>query len=167
MMRSATNPSSALSKATLIVGALAVALLVRCGSDDSPPPAGAGGTENAGSGCTTASQCYPALDGGVEGGQLLGAVVCMDKVPGGYCTHLCTADSDCCAVPGECLTGHPQVCSPFESSPEKYCILSCEEAQVTAAGMQDASAYCAKFANSAFGCRSSGGGSQNRKVCMP
>ncbi len=31
----------------------------------------------------------------------------------------------------------------------------------------DASTFCGTNANSAFSCRSSGGGSQNRKVCVP
>lgn len=93
--------------------------------------------------------------------------VCLDRVTNGYCTHLCTQDSDCCAVSGECKTGHPQVCGPFESTGKKYCFLSCEEDIIADAKSTDASAYCASYANAAFGCRSTGGGSQNRKVCMP
>jgi hypothetical protein len=96
-----------------------------------------------------------------------GPAVCLPVTGGGYCTHKCTADTDCCAVPGECKTSFPQVCSPFESQPDKYCILSCEDAQVSDAGVADANTFCATYAHVGFTCRSSGGGSQNRKVCMP
>jgi hypothetical protein len=75
-------------------------------------------------------------------------------------------DADCCAIPGECKTPHPQVCSPFESAGQKYCFLSCENAVVSQSGY-DESVYCSTYAHSAFGCRSSGGGSENRKVCVP
>jgi hypothetical protein len=47
------------------------------------------------------------------------------------------------------------------------CFLSCEAAVVSGADAGDANTYCGKNANSAFSCRSSGGGSQNRKVCVP
>ena len=99
--------------------------------------------------------------------QIVGEVACLTKVTGGYCTHLCAQDGDCCAAPGECTTGHPEVCSPFENQPEKYCFLSCEQADVSAAGMTDSTAYCQKYASSSFGCRSTGGGAQNRKICAP
>jgi hypothetical protein len=138
--------------ALMIVGAL---VGWSCGEDDE---------ENTGSACSDVDDCYPNL----EKGKMLvgGGAVCLDKVPGGYCTHTCTQDSDCCAVKGECKTGFPQVCSPFESTGMKYCFLACEGAQVEASGM-DATAYCHKNANEAFGCRSSGGGTENRKVCVP
>jgi len=91
----------------------------------------------------------------------------MTKVSGGYCTHTCTLDTDCCAVDGECTSGHPQVCSPFESTTDMYCLLSCDDAQVADAGLADSNAYCGTYAHANFKCRSSGGGSKNRKVCMP
>ncbi len=112
--------------------------------------------ENTGHACASVDQCYP----GIDQSTLLGEVVCMDRVTGGYCTHHCTADTDCCAVAGECETGFPQVCAPFESTGEYYCFLSCE-------GVQDAASYCQEHANRAFGCRSTGGGTTNRKVCVP
>jgi hypothetical protein len=112
--------------------------------------------ENAGHACASADQCYP----GIDQQDLQGAVVCMDRVPEGYCTHHCVTDADCCAVPGECETGFPQVCAPFESTGELYCFLSCE-------GVPDEGTYCQQHADAAFGCRSTGGGSANRKVCVP
>ncbi|MCC6552044.1 MAG: hypothetical protein IT372_03350 [Polyangiaceae bacterium] len=45
-----------------------------------------------------------------------------------------------------------------------YCFLSCEAAEI---GSLDPDAYCDEFAHRGFGCRSSGGGSANRKVCVP
>ena len=33
--------------------------------------------------------------------------------------------------------------------------------------LSDADAYCQRFANAAFHCRSTGGGNDNRKVCLP
>lgn len=128
-----------------------------CG-DDEPPYRPY--DENAGSSCNDESDCYPELDPA----DLQGTVVCMDRVTGGYCTHTCNDDNDCCAVPGECETGHPQVCAPFESATARYCFLSCERADI---GSYEENAYCHEFAHTLFNCRSSGGGSDNRKVCVP
>jgi hypothetical protein len=138
--------------------ALAISLLAGCGDDDD----GAGPT-NTGQACTAAGQCYP----GVKDGELLGDAVCLDKVTGGYCTHLCTQDTDCCAAAGECVGAHAEVCSPFESTGDMYCFLSCEDADLKKTTLTDADQYCHTYAGAAFGCRSTGGGSQNRKVCMP
>jgi len=131
-----------------------------CGDDDN----GGGPYENAGSACASVNDCYPNVE---DTTAILGEVQCLSKVPGGYCTHLCNSDSDCCATPGECTSGHPQVCSPFENQPQKYCFLSCEDADWKAAGSVDANDYCYYFANTGFTCHSSGGGSQNRKICSP
>ena len=126
--------------------------------------------EFTGSACKAPTDCYGTLDAAA----LKGAPRCIDKVTNGYCTHLCTTDADCCAVPGECKTGFKQVCAPFESTGEKYCFLSCEPADIAAApdaGAGDAgdpgSSYCVNNASSEFGCRSTGGGAENRKVCLP
>ncbi len=137
---------------------VAVVVLPACGDDDPPPPA-----ENAGQSCAAPAECYPKLDGGALRG---GAIQCLTRVTGGYCTHLCTADSDCCAVPGECVGNYRQVCAPFESTGQKMCFLSCEAADIAAAGATEAN-YCQTYAHPAFGCRSTGGGSENRKVCVP
>jgi hypothetical protein len=159
--------------AVVVVGIVTV---VACGSDDDdspPPPSGNGGSggsgspEETGSVCTAATECFTKLDGGT----LKGDALCLDRVRGGYCTHLCDSDSDCCAVDGECKTKLKQVCSPFESTDQKMCFLSCEDGDLMSpdggAAPADEQAFCQQQANSAFICRSSGGGSENRKLCVP
>jgi hypothetical protein len=128
-----------------------------CGDDTGD---GDGDDGDVGSTCVKPSDCYPTIDPM----EIQGDVVCIDKVEGGYCSHRCVADADCCAAQGECGDGHPEVCSPFESTGELYCFLSCEDAEV---GDLDPTAYCDTFAHKGFQCRSSGGGSQNRMVCVP
>ena len=181
-----------------------IAFYAACGDDEetgtTPPPAtsdaGPRGVEQAGQACTSAAQCYPdkvAQDAGEAGAQLAikGTIYCETKVPNGYCTHECTADTDCCAVPGECRTSIKQVCSPFTNTDNpKYCFLSCEEEDIRAAitanvdaggwdgatppdagpeaGPTDlANGYCYHYASIYATCRSSGGGNENRKVCIP
>lgn len=170
------------------VASTAVLLAVACGGSDADipsssssssggtPDGGPRGVEPAGQACTTASQCYAGVDGGAEGG-IVGAVTCITKVTNGYCTHTCTQDTECCAAPGECLTGVKEVCSPLENQGAQYCFLSCEDADIQRALAANADAgvdagtggdaYCQTFAGSSTGCRSSGGGSKNRKVCLP
>lgn len=174
-----------------------LALYSACSSDDDttvPPPvtseAGAGerGFEPAGQACTTPAQCYldpAAPDGGTQLA-MNGAIHCETKVENGYCTHECTADTDCCAVEGECRTAVKQVCSPFTNTENpKYCFLSCEDADIRAAiaanvdargwdggaadggNAYDPDTYCREFASLHAVCRSSGGGRENRKVCIP
>lgn len=140
---------------TLLLGMLGLltatgTIVAGCGDDD----------ENAGQSCESVDDCYPELDPA----DIQGDIVCMDRVAGGYCTHLCQDDSDCCAADGECPSGHPQVCAPFESTNQYYCFLSCEDADV---GDENADTYCQDFASEEFGCRSTGGGSDNRKICSP
>jgi hypothetical protein len=157
-----------LCKATLLAATVVMltSSTISCGDDDNdnPPP-----SEFTGQACAGADECYPWLDGGT----LSGDRVCLDRVPGGYCTHECEQDSDCCATEGECRTAHPQVCAPFESTGIKMCFLSCEEKSVEASGVigpnqdWDADQYCQTYAWDGFKCRSSGGGSENRKVCTP
>jgi hypothetical protein len=144
---------------------VAALFLLACGSSSggSNPP-----LRQTGASCVAATQCYPSLDASLGGG----SAVCLNKVPGGYCTHTCNTDDDCCAVPGECNDHRPEVCSPFESTGGKYCFLSCEKAVVAdAMGANDtdeaADGYCHTYAGASLGCRSTGGGSQNRKVCLP
>jgi hypothetical protein len=147
-----TIASSCMMVATLFASA--------CG-DDSPPPYGV--FEQAGQSCTDAAQCYP----DVPAGALHGDPICLDQARNGYCTHTCESDADCCAVAGECRTALPQVCTPYESSRGKYCFLSCEDSDVRNAGFTDAATFCHTYANAAFECKSSGGGAQNRKICVP
>lgn len=143
-----------LALGTLMAG---VALASGCSDDDDPAPT------NTGRPCSSADQCYP----DVADGALMGEVECMDRVEGGYCTHHCVQDSDCCAVEGECISNHVEVCAPFESTGEMFCFLSCENEDLETAGLDDADAYCAKYVSAGFHCRSTGGGSENRKVCVP
>ncbi len=130
---------------------VAIATLAACGGDDA---------ENTGRSCDVPDDCYPDLDHD----DLLGEVECLDRVPGGYCTHACTIDDDCCAIEGECETGQPQVCAAFESDPATRCFLSCEADVI---GDMDENDFCHQFANESFICRSTGAGSENRKVCVP
>jgi hypothetical protein len=140
---------------------------------DAPQPTDATadrGLEQTGQACRAPSDCY----GSFEAGAIKGAIVCIDKVTNGYCTHECLQDSDCCAAPGECRTGLKQVCSSFENAPAKYCFLSCESADIASAadagvdaGVSDQD-YCRLYASAEFGCRNSGGGGgANRRVCLP
>jgi hypothetical protein len=182
----------------LALGGVAASLAIACGGSDSSVGSGSGdagpgvgdagprGVEPAGQACTSATQCYVGLDGGVDSGAIKGTITCLDRVPNGYCTHTCNDDSDCCAVPGsgECRTGVKQVCAPFTNdSATKYCFLSCESADISAAiaanadaGYYDGGAvdsgtledqYCKSYASVYATCRSSGGGAKNRKVCVP
>ncbi len=119
-----------------------------CGEDDDRD-------DGVGSSCTSADQCYLDLDE-----KVVGAAVCLDRVQGGYCSHQCQSDGDCCAVEGECPNGKEQVCGPFESAGQMLCFLGCES-------QKDGDAYCASYAGEGFTCRSTGGGATNRKVCVP
>ncbi len=144
-------------RSTWIVIPVALLMPFACGKDDPPPP------EYASQPCTNADECYQHL----EGGTLKGDKVCLTKVTGGYCTHTCLADTDCCAVEGECATSRKQVCAPFENvATPMYCFLSCEDADWQAAGASDGNTYCATYAYTGFTCRSTGGGSENRKICL-
>ncbi len=122
---------------------------------------GDGEEEEAGESCEVATDCYQDV---TEEEPLVGDAVCLDRVAGGYCTHDCVTDADCCAVPGECESDRLQVCAPFESTGVLRCFLSCEADVI---GDEEEGDYCASFAHRDFGCRSTGGGSENRKVCIP
>ncbi len=113
--------------------------------------------QSAGAACEVAEHCYADADWDA----IAGEVSCLDRVPGGYCTHTCNTDEDCCAAEGEC-DGRPQVCAPFESTGMMMCFLSCEDVDVAG---DDPDGYCHEYASSEFSCRSTGGGSNNRKVC--
>jgi hypothetical protein len=143
----------------LLLIATASLLSSACGSSSS----GAGAPNNTGQSCGVAADCYSSL----ASGSVHGEVECLTRVPNGYCTHLCTADTDCCAVPGECPQALNEVCGPFESTGLQECFLTCEDNAVTAAGFTDSTVFCQRYASAAFICRSTGGGSNNRKVCVP
>lgn len=145
--------------------ALTGILCLACGDDGGGDEAGGGtGSPDAvGQVCEIPDDCYP----DVEHEELAGSVECLERVRGGYCTHQCGGDDDCCAVEGECKTDLPQVCSPFESTGLMMCFLSCEAEDVEAADAEDEAAFCQHEASPDFICRSSGGGANNRKVCVP
>jgi hypothetical protein len=139
-------------------------MLAACGKDGPADENGETGSPDlVGSVCVVAEDCYPEIDPEL----LQGEVECLDRVPAGYCTHQCSTNEDCCAAEGECLTDLPQVCSPFESTGLMMCFLSCEAEHVTTAGSADEQAFCQEFVSPWFSCRSSGGGSENEKICVP
>jgi hypothetical protein len=126
---------------------------------------GGGANEQVGTACATPSQCYTNL-GDASG--VRGTVACLTQYTGGYCTHTCTSDSDCCAVAGECRTTHREVCASFENQPQQYCFLGCDPADIAASpngGTTDPTAYCQRFFNPSSTCRSTGGGAANRRFC--
>lgn len=144
-----------------LVGALLVAA---CSGDDSDEGSGTDGSpEQTGKVCELAADCYP----NVAEGELSGEALCLDRVRDGYCTHECSADADCCAAEGECDTDLAQVCSPFESTNSMMCFLSCEPDAVGSGEYEDEQEFCQREASRDFICRSSGGGSNNRKICVP
>ena len=133
--------------------ALGLMLVVGCSKDDDDDNNDVG--TDTGNTCEVVDDCYP----GVEADDLSGPVVCLDRVPNGYCTHECETDEDCCAADGECEEGSPpQVCAPFESENRKMCFLSCEGEDEN---------YCQDELSGDFTCSSTGGGAENRKVCSP
>lgn len=124
-----------------------------CHDDDRDGPA----NEYAGQPCEGPDECYPEADTD----EILGDIECLsDWVDGGYCTHTCDSDDDCCAVVGECLSDLAQVCAPLESAPEMYCFVTCED-------VLDEGSFCETYVHPDFHCRSTGGGTENRKVCLP
>lgn len=156
------------SFATLFLLSGAVALGGACGDDDGGGT-GAGGSGAGGPGgrpnetgaaCEVPADCYT----DVADDELQGDALCLDRVRGGYCTHECADDDDCCAAEGECDSGIDQVCSPFESTNTMMCFLACEGSDI---GDRDDQEYCQAEAGKDFICRSSGGGSNNRKICVP
>jgi hypothetical protein len=78
---------------------------------------------------------------------------CVEKEGGGFCTWSCTADPDC---DGDQDDDFDFVCAPFESTTGMYCFPACLEGA-------DEGEDCP----GGYGCRSTGGGSDNRKICFP
>jgi len=145
--------SLALAASMAALSALAF-IAMGCGHDG-------GGQDSAGDACEVADHCYAEI----EADELAGEALCLDRVEGGYCTHTCQTDADCCAAAGECPNDRPQVCAPFESTGMMMCFLSCESDDVEDDFDGDVDDYCREYSNDAFTCRSTGGGSNNRKVC--
>ncbi|MEZ4446020.1 MAG: hypothetical protein R3B72_43490 [Polyangiaceae bacterium] len=140
--------------ATLVVASAA------CGNGDGDGAGGGGLSGQTGQSCVVADDCFATV---ADRDQIPGAFQCLDRVEGGYCTHECTSDADCCSIEGECPNQAHQVCGPFESTGLMLCFISCENTDV---GDMDPDAYCDSYARD-FICRSTGGGSANRKVCVP
>jgi hypothetical protein len=141
-----------LRRLAFILPAVLLVPLAACGDDDN----------STGAACEVPDDCYTDLSDDNRDA-IPGEIECLENVEGGYCTHQCESDDDCCSVDGEC--DHREVCSPFENeSAIKRCFLACEDTDV---GDQDATQYCQDFASDEFTCRSTGGGDQNRQVCLP
>jgi len=166
-MRYARNWVAAIAPAFVLTFAI-----VSCGGgDDSEENSGGDGDGDArpddgdtGATCEVSDDCYPE----VAEGELSGDAVCLDRVDEGYCTHECETDDDCCAAEGECDDDENQVCGPFESTGMMMCFLRCENEDVNAdPDTDDANEFCQLNVGTDFICRSTGGGSQNRKVCVP
>ena len=91
--------------------------------------------------CTEASACELPEEA-VAGA----TVTCLDKGDPGVCLVTCSSDEDCRAHDED------DVCAPFESEGASYCFPPCGEEEA-----------CPE----PFTCRSTGGGSENRKICFP
>jgi hypothetical protein len=145
---------------------LAVAIGVSCSSNDKKSNSTPLRPKATGAACTTADDCYTQ---NIDRTKILGTIECLDRVRDGYCTHQCATDADCCAVNGECPEGLHEVCSPFESTGVNRCFVSCEDSDLTPgdSGVVDANEFCQRMASPEFICRSTGGGSTNRQVCVP
>jgi hypothetical protein len=128
--------------------------LAACGDDD----------QDTGEACSVPDDCYEDVTD-ENRDMIAGEIECLQNVEGGYCTHQCETDDDCCTVDGECDRDHRVICSPFENeSGIKRCFLACEAEDI---GDLEETEFCQEFADEDFGCRSSGGGVENRKVCVP
>ena len=96
--------------------------------------------------CEAAADCLQQVPEDAEG-------VCLDKANEGFCSWACTDDGDC----DDGAAAPPLVCASFESEAGRFCFPSCDEA------LDDDAEACPPD----FVCRSTGGGSENRKICFP
>ncbi len=78
---------------------------------------------------------------------------CLDKSGEGFCSWVCAVDDDCTDDPDP---DYDFVCASFEAEPGLHCFPSCAQAE-------DEEGTCPP----GYGCRSTGGGADNRKVCFP
>lgn len=102
--------------------------------------AACGGDEGVYAPCDVADDCIVPEDTTAE---------CLDKSGVGFCSWECAVDDDCSPSPD----AWDYVCASFESESGLHCFPSCED---DAEGCPDGTS-----------CRSTGGGSDNRKVCFP
>jgi hypothetical protein len=130
-------------------------IVAGCGGDE--------GVEGTGQSCAKEADCYADLEGEVPGTPL-----CLDA-SGGYCTHTCTSDAECCSVEGECDFGDRgellQVCAPFTSLEGTWCFLSCEDDILAELPEGERETFCEDISPDLH-CRATGGGDP-RKVCLP
>lgn len=131
----------------------------RRGSGSTSTQNGTGGTGGSEAVCSVAADCYPGLDQAALGGEVL----CLDRVRGGYCTHFCETDADCCAVPGECDPSIAQVCARFESTGQRVCLVRCEAEDWM--GSSSDWEFCHDAASPYFTCRAAG--ATDPKACYP
>ena len=82
--------------------------------------------------------------------------VCLDKSGEGFCSIECEADDECDYAEEGDGAGFDFVCASFESEDGLFCFPACDE---DAEDGDDCPA--------GMGCRSTGGGSDNRKICFP
>lgn len=145
-----------------ILFGLGLLVAAACGDEEEPPPDDDGGglSGQTGQECVVADDCFATVDNRED---IPGELTCLDRVEGGYCTHECTSDDDCCSVEGECEEGETQVCGPFESTGLMLCFISCEASDI---GDLTEDEHCQEYHRD-FVCRSTGGGANNRKVCVP
>jgi hypothetical protein len=91
---------------------------------------------------------------------------CLDKAGEGFCTWSCSSDADC-AFDDDPDPDWTRVCASFESEPGSHCFPSCREGdegdESDESDESDGDGSCPE----GFSCRSTGGGSDNRKVCFP
>lgn len=80
---------------------------------------------------------------------------CLDKGGEGFCTWSCTSDADCALDDGDPWT---MVCASFESSEGTWCFPACQNDDAV-----DEDEICPGN----LGCRSTGGGTDNQRVCFP
>jgi hypothetical protein len=142
---------------------LLLVVAASCSDDDVNNGAeddGTGLSGTTGQECQVADDCFSDVAGSED---IMGTSNCLDRVEGGYCTHECTANTDCCTVDDVCPVDTTHVCGPFESTGLMLCFISCENADV---GNDDPDDYCGGF-HADFVCRSTGGGANNQKVCVP
>lgn len=134
-----------------------IATLAACGDDDDDD------LEGTGQMCEVTEDCFAGLE------DVPGDPNCFTNVEGGYCSHTCASDAECCSVEGECDFGErgqlSEVCAPFESFDDTWCFISCEDDILAALPEQDRDTYCEDVSPDLH-CRATGGGDP-RKVCLP
>ena len=96
--------------------------------------------------CEAADQCADVAPEGATG-------ECVEKEGGGFCSWSCVTDPDCA---GDQDDAWDFVCAPFESTPGLYCFPNCNEDPEATEECPDG-----------YACRSTGGGSENEKICFP